>query len=76
MENGQTLGVLFAPEQSALAAPAAFSVDELAAFFRISRASVWRLLKKGSLARTRIGGRTVIRRIDADAFLARAAAVA
>lgn len=54
----------------------AFTVDELATYFRISRASVWRLLKSGDLARARIGGRTVIRRIDADAFLARAAAVA
>ena len=55
---------------------AAFTVDEVAACFRISRASVWRLLKNGALARTRIGGRTVIRRIDADNFLARSAAVA
>ena len=75
MKNDQTLGVQ-APEQYALTSSAAFSVDELAAYFRISRASVWRLLRKGSLARTRIGGRTVIRRINADAFLARAVAVA
>ncbi|WP_082528700.1 helix-turn-helix domain-containing protein [Methylobacterium sp. Leaf466] len=55
---------------------AAFTVDEVATYFRISRASVWRLLKSGALARARIGGRTVIRRLDADAFLARAAKVA
>lgn len=55
---------------------AAFTVDEVAAYFRVSRASVWRLLKTGALARTRIGGRTVVRRIDADTFLARSAVVA
>lgn len=49
----------------------AFSVEEFAAYCRISRAGAWRLLKDGALPRTRIGGRTVIRRADADAFLAR-----
>lgn len=58
--------------KSQATSPAAFNVDELADYLRISRASVWRLLKSGALARARIGGRTVIRRIDADAFLARA----
>lgn len=57
-------------------ATGAFTVDEVAAYFRISRASVWRLLRSGQLARARIGGRTVIRRVDADAFLARCAEVA
>jgi len=57
-------------------ATGALTVDELATYFRISRASVWRLLRDGQLARVRIGGRTVIRRIDADAFLARCVEVA
>ncbi|ESX23300.1 helix-turn-helix domain-containing protein [Mesorhizobium sp. LSJC264A00] len=49
---------------------AVFSVEELADYFRISRAGVWRLLQDGRLPKTKIGGRTLIRRIDADAFLA------
>lgn len=49
------------------------SIDEAADFLRVSRASVWRLLKEGRLPRTRIGGRTVIRRIDLEAFLAKCA---
>ena len=38
-------------------------------YLRISEASVWRLLKDKQLRRVRIGGRTVIRRMDLDAFL-------
>ena len=52
---------------------AAMSVDELAIYLRISPASAWRLLKAGKLARVKIGHRTVVRRIDADDFLARCA---
>lgn len=52
-------------------ATGALTVGEAAAYFRVSRASVWRLLRSGELPRTRIGGRTVVRRVDADAFLAR-----
>jgi excisionase family DNA binding protein len=55
---------------------AALNVDEAADYLRISRASVWRLLRNRTVARVRIGGRTVIRRIDLDAFLERSAAVA
>lgn len=50
--------------------PAVLTVSETAVYFRISRASVWRLLRSGALKKIRIGGRTLIRRIDADAFLA------
>jgi excisionase family DNA binding protein len=50
---------------------AVFSVEELAAYFRISRAGVWRLLQDGRLPKVKIGGRTLIRRIDADEFLAK-----
>ncbi|WP_096487730.1 helix-turn-helix domain-containing protein [Methylorubrum populi] len=49
------------------------SVDELAVYLRISPASAWRLLKTGKLARVKIGHRTVVRRVDADDFLARCA---
>jgi excisionase family DNA binding protein len=51
---------------------AALTVDEAADYIRVSRATIWRLLKNKLLVRTRIGGRTVVRRVDLDAFLARA----
>jgi excisionase family DNA binding protein len=51
---------------------AALTVDEAADYLRVSRATIWRLLRNKLLARARIGGRTVVRRVDADAFLARA----
>ncbi|ESY92672.1 excisionase [Mesorhizobium sp. LNHC209A00] len=47
------------------------TVSETAVYFRISRASIWRLLRSGDLKKIRIGGRTLVRRIDADAFLAK-----
>lgn len=50
---------------------AALSVEEAADYLRISRASVWRLLKNRAVSRVRIGGRTVVRRVDLDAFLER-----
>jgi excisionase family DNA binding protein len=49
--------------------PAVLTISETAIYFRISRASVWRLLRTGRLKKTRIGGRTLVRRTDADAFL-------
>ncbi|MEZ0212986.1 MAG: helix-turn-helix domain-containing protein [Xanthobacteraceae bacterium] len=54
-----------------LAGPAAFTVEEAADYLRLSRAGIWRLLKDGRLPRARIGGRTLIRRVDVDAFLER-----
>ena len=51
--------------------PAALTVTEAADYLRISAASIWRLLEQGALQRTRIGGRTVIRRADLDGFLDR-----
>jgi excisionase family DNA binding protein len=50
---------------------AALTVDEAADYIRVSRATIWRLLKSKSLARIRIGGRTVVRRVDLDALLAK-----
>ena len=61
---------------SAPSLSAVLTVEELTDYFRISRASVWRLLASGQLRKTRIGGRTLVRRVDADAFLARCADVA
>lgn len=50
---------------------AAFSVDAAAKYIGISRAGMWRLLKAGELQCVRIGGRTLFRRVDLDAFLER-----
>lgn len=62
--------------QHSAVSPAVLTVSEAAIYFRISRASIWRLLRNGGLPKTRIGGRTLIRRADADAFLARCAKAA
>ena len=51
--------------------PVVLTVSETAVYFRISRATVWRLLRTGELKKVRIGGRTLVRRVDADAFLAK-----
>lgn len=59
------------PKSSFPTLSGALTVPEAADYLRISRATVWRLLSNNLLARVRIGGRTVIRRVDLDAFLAR-----
>jgi excisionase family DNA binding protein len=50
---------------------AALTIDEAADYIRVSRATIWRLLKNKSLARIRIGGRTVVRRTDLDELLSK-----
>jgi excisionase family DNA binding protein len=55
---------------------AALTIDESADYLRVSRGTIWRLLKNKSLPRVRIGARTVIRRADLDAFLTKLAEVA
>ena len=47
----------------------ALNVEEAADYLRVSRATIWRLLSNKELRRVRIGGRTVIRRVDLDSFL-------
>jgi excisionase family DNA binding protein len=54
---------------------AVLNVEEASDYLRISRASVWRMLKNGNIARVRLGGRTVIRRVDLDALLERSVEV-
>jgi len=49
--------------------PAALSVVQAAQYLGVSRASLYRLLSSGELRTTKIGGRTLVRRVDADAFL-------
>lgn len=53
---------------------AAMTVEEAADYLRISRANLYRLFKAGELKPARVGGRTLVRRIDADALLERAVA--
>ena len=62
--------------QHSAVSSAVLTINETAIYFRISRASVWRLLRSGRLKKTRIGGRTLVRRVDADAFLANCAEAA
>ena len=50
----------------------ALNVEEAADYLRVSRATIWRLLSTKELRRVRIGGRTVIRRVDLDSFLEQA----
>lgn len=52
------------------ATPGAMTIDEFADYLRISRTGVYRMFERGDLKPLKIGSRTVIRRIDADAFLA------
>lgn len=49
--------------------PAAFSIPAAASYLSISRASIYRLIKAGELPRVKVGGRSLIRRSDADALL-------
>ncbi len=49
--------------------PALLTIKETAVYFRISHTGVWRLIRDGRLRATRIGGRTLVRPADADAFL-------
>ncbi len=64
------------PNYSLVSRPAAgtettalWTIPEFACHLRISRATAWRLLARGAVARTRVGGRTFVRRADAEAFV-------
>lgn len=52
-------------------APAAFNVDEASRYLGISRANLYMLFKSGELRPAKVGGRTLVRRVDADALLER-----
>jgi excisionase family DNA binding protein len=50
------------------------TIPEVADYLRVSRRTVFTLLRTGALQRTKlVGGRTVIHRASLDAFVARAA---
>ena len=55
----------------AIPEPAALRVNEAARYLGISRANLYRLFQSGDLKPAKIGGRTLVRRIDADALLER-----
>mgnify|MGYP004719550539 CR=1 FL=1 len=52
-------------------APAAFKVPDAARYLGVSRASLYRIFKDGTLRPAKIGGCTLVRRVDLDALLAR-----
>ena len=52
--------------------PAALTVPEAADYLRTSVTSIYRMFARGELPKAKIGGRTLVRRIDADNLLARA----
>lgn len=53
-------------------ATAALTVDEAAQYLRLSRSSIYRLFGTGELKARKVAGRTLVRRVDADALLANA----
>nr|WP_325265590.1 helix-turn-helix domain-containing protein [uncultured Rhizobium sp.] len=48
---------------------AAMSIPSAAKYLSLSRSGIYRLINNGTLHRVKIGGRSVIRRVDADALL-------
>jgi excisionase family DNA binding protein len=57
--------------ERSMPSPSLLTVDETAADWRVNRSTVWRKIRSGELPVVRIGGRTLVRRVDADAFIAR-----
>jgi excisionase family DNA binding protein len=51
--------------------PAALTIDETADYLRVCRSTVYKLFREGQLKPARVGGRTLVRRVDADSFLER-----
>lgn len=51
----------------------ALTVNEASAYLRISRGTLYRLFATGDLRPAKVGGRTLVRRADADALLSRSA---
>jgi excisionase family DNA binding protein len=51
--------------------PSLMTVDETAADWRVNRSTVWRRIKAKELPVVRLGGRTLVRRVDVDAYIAR-----
>lgn len=60
------------PKTVAFSRPGALSVPEAADYLRVSRASVYRLIKTGELKSIKIAGRRLVRPEEADKLLATA----
>jgi excisionase family DNA binding protein len=58
-----------------IALPAALTVREAAYYLRSSPAGIYRMFARGDLPKAKVGGKTLVRRVDADKLLARAAGV-
>lgn len=52
--------------------PAALTVSQAAQYLGVSPVSIYRMFSRGDLPKAKIGGRTLVRRVDADNLLARA----
>lgn len=61
-------------KSSPAAVSAALTIDETADYLRICRSTVYKLFREGQLKPAKVGGRTLVRRVDADAFLERCVA--
>lgn len=53
--------------------PIALTVNEAIQYLRLSRSNLYRMFKRGDIRPVKIGGRTLLRRVDLDAMLDRAA---
>lgn len=62
--------------QPSILKPSALSVEQFCEDVGVSRTTFYRLVKSGALKATKIRSRTVVRRVDVDAFLARCAEAA
>lgn len=49
----------------------AMTVDETADYLRVCRSTVYALFRSGDLIPAKVRGRTLVRRVDAEAFLDR-----
>jgi len=50
--------------------PLSFSIEEAAAHLRVSRSAIYALLAEGKLPRRKVGRRTIILKVDLDAYFA------
>ena len=57
-------------------ANAALTIDETADYLRVCRSTVYKLFREGQLKPAKLGGRTLVRRVDADALLERSVGAA
>lgn len=49
----------------------AMTVDETADYLRVCRSTVYALFRSGDIVPAKVRGRTLVRRVDAEAFLDR-----